>query len=83
MDKIRNLGALTDYTSTLEGDFFQFQDTLDRLDADENLGFNDIRKTMEMVRIVCVLHNFMSTEDSKPIENFNGNLLYDCTNANY
>lgn len=52
---IRNLGALTDYTNSFDKEYFQFQDILDRLDQDEELGINDIRKTMEMV---CIIEQF-------------------------
>lgn len=55
LNNVRNLGALVDYTSSLEKDFFVFQELLDRLDPDENLGVNDVLKTMKMVCIVCIL----------------------------
>ncbi len=57
---IRNLGSLTDYSNAIDADFFQFQELLDRLDPDEEMGVNDIRKTMEMVRFFFVQLRFNS-----------------------
>lgn len=62
LNGVRNLGSLTDYTNSFERDFFLFQELLDRLDPDENTGVNNVKKTMEMVRI-CVqfTYNYRKT----------------------